>query len=166
MKLFPSNRSESLKSRLWRLIYNLLPLIRGTGSRLTFLSGDWHEAHLRLGMNLRTRNYAGTIFGGAMFSAADPVYFIQLYNLLGNEYILWDKAAKIQFLRPGQTALKAIFHINSSEIDLIKRQLATHPECEHTFYITWLDQHDRKVATIHKNIYIAQKAYYKQKRAS
>lgn len=157
MKLFPTTATESVRSRLWRIGYNVSPLVRGTGSWMAFLSGDWHEVHLKLGLNLRTRNYVGTTFGGALFSAADPVIPIQLYYLLGKRYILWDKAARIQFKRPGRTTLKAQFILPQQAITEIEQQLMTQTQTYYETTITWLDQDNKEVALIHKTIYIAHK---------
>lgn len=50
----------------------------------------------------RTRNYVGTIFGGSLYGALDPI-MIMLIKLLGPEYEVWDKAASIRFRRPGRS---------------------------------------------------------------
>jgi hypothetical protein len=34
----------------------------------------------------RTRNYVGTIFGGSMYSAVDPIYMVMLTRRLGKDY--------------------------------------------------------------------------------
>src|SRR2546422_8429965 len=56
----------------------------------------------RLPLSWRTRNYVGTIFGGSMYGAVDPVYMVMLIKLLGPGYTVWDKAAAIRFRRPGR----------------------------------------------------------------
>ena len=165
MKLFPTERSESTYTRLWRWVYNVLPPIRGTGSWLTFMSGDWREAHLRLPLSLRTRNYVGTIFGGAMFAATDPIYMVMLIKVLdGSRYVVWDKSAKIRFFRPGKGKLKAHFLLSDAEVAAIQRQVDEERELDHTFTITWLDQRDRPVARIEKTVYVALRAHYEAKR--
>jgi len=57
---------------------------------------------IRLPLIWRTRNYVGTIFGGSLYGAVDPIYMIMLIKALGPDYIVWDKAATIRFLRPGR----------------------------------------------------------------
>jgi len=164
MKLFPTDKQESLRARIWRFGYNVLPAIRGTGSWLTFLSDDWYEAHLKLPLSLRTRNYVGTIFGGSLFSAADPMYMVMLFNILGPEYIVWDKSAKIRFIRPGKGTLRAHLALNTKTIEQIKTEVAEKHEADRTFTITWLNKDEKPVARIEKTVYIAEKGFYKQKR--
>ncbi len=167
MKLFPTERTESTYTRLWRFVYNILPAIRGTGSWLTFMSADWKEAHVRLPLSLRTRNYVGTIFGGALFAATDPIYMVMLIKVLGGEnYVVWDKTAKIRFLQPGKGKLKAHFFLEESLVDKLKEQVAEHNSTNHTFTITWLNQQDKPVARIEKTVYIGDRKHYEAKRAA
>src|SRR5947209_17300540 len=115
---------ESAKSRLMRWKMNLFPAYRGTGARVAHIAADFSEVRVRLPLNWRTRNYVGTIFGGSLYGAVDPVYMIMLMFRLGNEYIVWDKSASIRFLRPGRTTLHATFRIDDAELAAI-RELTT-----------------------------------------
>jgi len=38
---------------------------------------------------LADENYVGTIFGGSMYAAVDPVYMLMLIMNLGKDYIVW-----------------------------------------------------------------------------
>ena len=55
---------------------NAWPCYWGTGGKVTFISSDWREAAVTLKLTLRTRNYAGTIFGGSIYGAVDPIYML------------------------------------------------------------------------------------------
>src|SRR6266496_6489335 len=98
-----------LSARLLRWKFNLFPAYRGTGARVTYIADDFHEVRVHLPLSWRTRNAVGTIFGGSMYGAVDPIYMIMLIQLLGRDYVVWDKAATIRFRRPGQTTLYATF---------------------------------------------------------
>jgi hypothetical protein len=91
--------------------FNLFPAFRGTGARVTYISGDFRELHVKLPLSWRTRNYVGTIFGGSLYGAVDPHYMIMLIKLLGPGCVVWDKAATIRFRKPGRTTLFARFVI-------------------------------------------------------
>ena len=96
---------ESWRSRLQRWGFNLFPAWRGTGARVTYVADDWREVRVRLPLSWRTRNYVGTIFGGSLYGAADPIYMIMLIKVLGPGYVVWDKAATIRFRKPGTATL-------------------------------------------------------------
>ena len=42
----------------------------------------------------------------------DPFFMLILLEHMGREYIVWDKAAAIQFLKPGRGTVMATFHIS------------------------------------------------------
>jgi acyl-coenzyme A thioesterase PaaI-like protein len=114
---------ETLRSRLTRLAFNFFPAYRGTGGRITFLAPDWSEVRIRVPLGWRTRNYVGTIFGGSMYGAVDPVYMIMLIKRLGPDYIVWDREATIRFRRPGRSTLHARFVLHDDEVAAIRAAL-------------------------------------------
>jgi acyl-coenzyme A thioesterase PaaI-like protein len=148
---------ESLKSKLRRWGFNLFPAYRGTGGRLTYLADDYSEIHVRLPLNWRTRNYVGTIFGGSMYGALDPIYMIMLIKLLGRDYVVWDKAAAIRFRRPGKTTLSARFRVAPEEVASIKAELAGRKSLDRVYRVDLLDEDGRVHAEVEKTLYIAKK---------
>src|SRR5215213_3909974 len=116
---------ESLRSRLTRVAFNFFPAYRGTGARIAYIADDWREVRIRLPLGLRTRNYVGTIFGGSMYGAVDPIHMVMLIRNLGPGYVVWDKSASIRFRRPGRSTLYARFVIEQAELDEIRAALET-----------------------------------------
>lgn len=127
--------SESLTTRLTRWRFNRIPAYRGTGGRIEFIAADWREIRVRLPLNRRTRNYVGTIFGGSIYGAIDPVYMIMLIKLLGRGYEVWDKAATIRFRRPGRSTLRATFRMTQEELDTIIAEVAEHGRSERRYTV-------------------------------
>src|SRR5688572_25137589 len=113
---------ESLKSRVLRWKFNLFPAYRGTGARVTYIADDFRELRVKLPLTFRSRNAVGTIYGGSMYGAVDPMYMIMLMQLLGREYIVWDKAATIRFRKPGRTTLFATFQLDDDELNAIRSE--------------------------------------------
>ena len=103
---------ESFRTRAFRWAFNFWPCYRGTGARVTYIASDWREARIRLPLSLWTRNYVGTIFGGSLYASVDPFFMIMLINILGPDYVVWDKAASIRFKRPGRSTLVATFRLD------------------------------------------------------
>ncbi len=110
MPSFPTHRKESWKTRRFRWMMNCFPTYFGTGGRILFISSDWKEIHIRLSLNLFTYNYVGVVYGGSIYSAMDPFYMLQLIHILGKEYVVWDKAANIRFLRPIKKSVCPLFN--------------------------------------------------------
>ncbi len=148
---------ESLRGRLRRVAFNFFPAYRGTGGRITYLADDWKEVRVRLPLSLRTRNYVGTIFGGSMYGAVDPIYMVMLINLLGPGYVVWDKAASIRFRRPGRTTLHARFVVTDEEVDAIRAALETERAVERTWRVELTDRAGTVHAEVEKVIHIRKK---------
>ena len=146
--------TESFASRKMRWGFNLFPAYRGTGGRVTYISSDFREVRVRLPLNWRTRNYVGTIFGGSLYGVVDPIYMIMLIKILGPDYVVWDKAATIRFVKPGRSTLSARFLIEEEEIATIKRLLETVPSIDRTYRVDLTDAAGLVHASVEKTIYI------------
>ncbi len=131
--------SESFRSRLLRFAFNLYPCYRRTGVRVTYVAADYAEVRIKLPLNWKTRGYWGTTFGGSMYGAIDPVLLVMLARRLGPDYMVWDKAATIDFKKPGRSTLYARFRIEESELDEVRRLLAEQPRIERTYAIELTD---------------------------
>jgi Domain of unknown function (DUF4442) len=148
---------ESTASRRLRWGFNVFPAFRGTGARITYISDDYREVHVKLPLSWRTRNYVGTIFGGSLYGAVDPHYMIMLIKILGPEYVVWDKAATIRFKKPGRGTLYARFVIPEEEIALIRRRLETEHSVDRLYTVALVDADGVVHAEIDKTIYIRKK---------
>lgn len=160
--LVPSKK-ESKKTRLFRWAMGFYPVIFGTGGKTVFISGDWHEVHTQLRLNMWSRNYVKTIFGGSMFSSADWQFMIMLSKILGRDYVVWDKAASIKFKRPGKETLYACFKYEENEIVAIREQVAEKGELVFNKQVFWRDKNGLVSAEIERTIYVASKSFYKAK---
>ena len=148
---------ESFKSRVLRWKFNLFPAYRGTGARVTYISDDFREVRVKLPLTFRSRNAVGTIYGGSMYGAVDPMYMIMLIHLLGRDYIVWDKAASIRFRKPGRTTLFATFRLDDDELDAIRDATASGAPVDRTYNVDLADGEGVVHASVQKVIYIKRK---------
>lgn len=148
---------ESRSTRLRRWGFNLFPAYVGTGAHITYIASDWREIKVKLPLSWRTRNYVGTIYGGSMYGAVDPIYMIMLIKLLGPEYVVWDKAASIRFRKPGKTTLYARFAVDAAETEAIKQELQSQPSLDRVYTVDLVDKDGVVCATVEKTIYIRRK---------
>jgi acyl-coenzyme A thioesterase PaaI-like protein len=146
--------AESLRTRLMRWGFNLHPAYRGTGGRVVYIERDYREIRVRLPLNWRTRNYVGTIYGGSMYGAVDPMYMVMLMKRLGPEYVVWDKAASIRFRRPGRTTLHARFHVDDEEVRAIREALERAPTVDRTYSVDLEDAEGVVHASVEKVVHV------------
>jgi hypothetical protein len=145
---------ESWKTRLLRWKFNLHPAYRGTGGRVTYIERDLREVRVRIPLGWRTRNYVGTIFGGSMYGAVDPIYMVMLMERLGPGYVVWDKAATIRFRKPGRSVLHGVFRIGDEEIASIRKVLEIEPSLDRSYTVELVDAEGAVHAVVEKVIYV------------
>lgn len=130
---------ESWTTRLARWGFNWFPAYRGVGARIEYVASDWKEVRIRLPLSWRTRNYVGTIFGGSLYGAVDPIYMIMLIKVLGPDYVVWDKAATIRFKKPGRSTLRATFRLEDAELDALRADVLRDGRTERTYVVELKD---------------------------
>ena len=157
---------ESLTSRLLRWKFNLFPAYRGSGGRVTYIADDFREVRVKVPLSLRTRNAVGTIFGGSMYAAVDPIYMIMLMRLLGRDYVVWDKTASIRFRKPGRNTLRATFRIDDTELEAIRAATAAGEPVDRTYNVDLIDAEGTVSASIEKVIYVRRVAGSQSRKVS
>src|SRR5512142_1908587 len=90
-------------------LINFYPPLLGAGIRSTRI--DDLTTCVELKLTAFNRNVVGVHFGGSLYAMCDPWFMLILMRALGPGYIVWDKAASIQFLQPGRGTVTATFHI-------------------------------------------------------
>ncbi|MCD9187133.1 MAG: DUF4442 domain-containing protein [Pyrinomonadaceae bacterium] len=148
---------ESFATKLERIKFNFFPAYRGTGARVAYIADDYREIRIKIPLSWRTRNYVGTIYGGSMYAGIDPIYMIMLIKNLGRDYVVWDKAAKIRFKRPGKETLFADFLIDENELAEIKQLLETSKSIDRVYNIELKNKEGKTHCVIEKTLYIAKK---------
>ena len=148
-----------------RLGFNLHPAFRGTGGRVELVAGDLRHIRIRLPLSWRTKNIVGSLYGGSLFAITDGAHPMMLMSALGEGYIVWDKAASIRYRKPGYTTLYADFRLGDDELAEIRAGLAVFPELERTFTVELKDGDGVVHTVVERTVYIAEKNYYRQKKA-
>lgn len=131
--------AESWKIKLLRWRFNRYPAYRQSGARVTHIGEDFHEITIKLPLNRLTRNLHGTIYGGAMYAAVDPLHAVLVAYHLGPDYHVWMKSAQIDFKRPGRSDLHATARVTPHDIDEIRAALAHTAKLDRVFKLQLTD---------------------------
>ena len=150
-------------STIYKYGFNWSPMYRRTTAKLIEVSEDLHYVKIRLKLNWKNRNYAGSIFGGSMLAATDPVYMIQLLQILGNDYVVWDKAVEARYKKPGKSTIYGEFVFTKDEIENLKQTVNENNETDIIKTMNLVDKEGQVIATFSKTLYIANKHFYKEK---
>ncbi len=143
-----------MKASTLRWVFNLWPPFLFAGIHVTDLSADWRVARVELRMRPWNRNYVGTHFGGSLFSMTDPFWMILAKECLGNDYIVWDKAAEIEFVKPGKGTVHAHFKVEDEVLDEIRAATANGEKTLRWLPVEVIDRQGDVVARVRKQIYV------------
>lgn len=146
-----------MKAGLFKVLINWYPPYLGAGIRLAHISPDYRDLLVQMKLRFYNRNYVGTHFGGSLYAMIDPFYMVMLLQVLGREYIVWDKTATIQFRKPGRGTVSARFHLTDQVLIDIRTQTANGDKYLHEFSVDIIDSDGELVARGIKTLYIRRK---------
>lgn len=141
----------------FKLLLNIYPPYLGTGIRVLSIAPDFREILVQMKLHFYNRNYRRTHFGGSLFAMTDPFYMLMLAKILGNDYLVWDKSASIDFLRPGRGTVRARFVLSSKQIEAIRAATAGNERHLPVLSVDITDEAGEKVARVQKTVYIKRK---------
>lgn len=154
-----ANRSSTqeykptIRKRLYKFLTFYPPYI-GAGIHVKYVAPDFH-----VWMNLSwfNRNAVGTHFGGSLYAMCDPYFMLILMEQLGADYIVWDKAGEIQFVRPGRGTVSADFHIPPETVADLRARADHGEKIEPVFQVDVVDKDGKVVARVQKRLYVRKK---------
>lgn len=126
----------------------------GAGIRVTHIADDFRSATVEMRQRWYNTNYVGTHFGGSLYSMVDPMYMLLLMRRLGPEYIVWDKSAQIDFIRPGKGRVVAHFELTDERLDEIRAATAGGEKMLPAWDVDVYDEQGELVARVHKTLYV------------
>ena len=138
-------------------VWNIWPPFIGAGIRIGEVSSDFRSVKIYLRLRWWNRNYVGTQFGGSMFMMTDPFYMVMFLQNLGSEYIVWDKAASIRYLKPGRTDVVAHFQLTEEILNGVRKTLETQEKMDWTTTVQIKDLKGEVIAEVDKIVYIRRK---------
>jgi acyl-coenzyme A thioesterase PaaI-like protein len=136
---------------------NWYPPFLGMNIRVVYTAPDFQTIRVQSKLARRNLNAVGTHFGGTLYAMCDPFFMLILMHALGDEYIVWDKAAHIQFLRPGRGTVTATFYIPPERVAEIRAAADRGEKIEPTLTVDVVDEQNETVARVEKLLYVRKK---------
>jgi hypothetical protein len=146
------------RERLLMRLINIYPPYLGAGVRVLRGKGDAYTLRVRLGLHFWNRNLFGTQFGGSLYSMCDPFFVFLLLRHLGPGYLVWDKAASIEFLKPGRGPVEAAIHVPPERIEEIRQRADLGEKVEPVFTADIIGCEGEVVARVQKRLWVRKKA--------
>jgi len=143
--------------RFLRLL-RFYPPYFGAGVKVSRVASDLSELEVEMNLSAWNRNFVGTQFGGSLYSMCDPFFMLMLMMQLGEGYVVWDKSASIDFLRPGRGRVKARFEMPRARVEQLRAEADAQGKINPTFEVTVVDEQGEAVARVRKILSIRRKA--------
>ena len=145
--------------KLAKRILNLYPPYLGAGVKITYISDNWRELHVSMSLRWFNRNAVGTHFGGSLYSMIDPHLMLLLMQLLGKEYLVWDKTADIEFVKASKKKVTSVIKVSNKDLEIIKKNTDNGEKYFSNFIVEIKDEDNDLVARVKKTIYVRRKQH-------
>lgn len=149
---------KTILRRNLRTLWNFWPPLLGAGIRVRRVASDWKEIDVEMKLRWWNANYVGTHYGGSLYSMADPFFMVMLIENLGEDYVVWDKAASIRFKKPGRGTVFASFRLSEEQIGELRKAVSAEGKIERAFAVEVKDASGTVIAEVEKLLHIRRKS--------
>ena len=149
--------AREMTARGLRRLMNVWPPFLFTGVRVRVIADNWRHVEVELRAHWWNRNYVGVHFGGSLFAMTDPFWMLLTMHALGREYIVWDKAGEIIFVKPGRGTVRAHFRLDDTTLDEIRAATAGGGKHLRWFETAIVDAGGEVVARARKQLHVRRK---------
>lgn len=146
-----------MRADIFRWLVNCYPPFLLSGIHVSRISADYRALDVRLSLRWYNRNYVGTQFGGSLFAMTDPWYMLMLAQLLGRDYLVWDRRASIDFIAPGRGMVTAQFRLDDAMLQSIYANTANGEKYLPEFHVDIVDSSGAVIAHVDKTVYVRKK---------
>ncbi len=133
---------------------NWYPPFLGAGIRVASFRDDFTRFEVQLKKRWYNRNLFGTHFGGSLYMMCDPFFVFIVTMNLGSGYIVWDKSASIQFLRPARGTITGVFEISKGRLEEVRADVDARGKNTYHFEAELTDEAGEVVARATKEVYV------------
>ena len=150
-------RPRVLSERQGRWLLNLFPPLFFQRIRVVEFAQGYRSCRVRIRRSLLTRNLNGSLFGGTIFSAADPIYAVmywQIFARLGERVQAWFKSASIRYVKPAASDLTLEFLLPDREVDQARAALDRDGRFARAYRTEAVDRDGEVCAVIDTEVYL------------
>jgi acyl-coenzyme A thioesterase PaaI-like protein len=132
-----------LNRHIARVLMNLYPPMLANRIVIKSVSKDFLKVTVKVRKSIWNRNLQGSIFGGSIFSAADPFIALMYWQALHQRNIpceAWLKSATIHYKKPSDTSLLLIFELNTEQIESVQKDIETYGRAERNHLVKMINK--------------------------
>ncbi len=133
------------------------PPYLGAGVAVTHVTRDLSALEVEMSLSAWNSNFVGTQFGGSLYSMCDPFFMLMLMMQLGDGYVVWDKSASIEFLKPGRGKVRARFELPRERVEEIRSEADAGGKTRPEFEVVITDAGGESIARVRKVLSVRRK---------
>lgn len=143
-----------MKPRFIKYLINIYPPFWGTGITVKSVSTDYRQVIVQMKLRWYNRNIYNTHFGGSLYAMTDPFFALMLLHILGKGYVVWDKAATIEYIRSSRGIVTAEFLINDEQVGDVIEHTSEGQKYFPEFFVDIKNEAGEAVARVIKTLYV------------
>jgi acyl-coenzyme A thioesterase PaaI-like protein len=146
-----------ISERRGKLLLNLFPPFLFSRTRVLSIGRGFRSCRVSVRPSLLTRNLQGTMFGGTIFSAADPFHALlywQVFAHRGLRVQAWLKSARIDYRRPAASALTFDFVLSDADIAEAEERLTREGRFSKVHRTEAVDEQGHVCAVVDTEVYL------------
>lgn len=147
-----------MKPGFLKLRINTYPPYWGTGIAVHRISPDYRQITVRMKQRWYNRNWFGNHFGGSLYAMTDPFFALMLIHILGEDYIVTDKAGGIEYVKPGKGTVTARFTVDDAMLEDIRINTESGRSYLPQLAVQVTDEQQKTVARVVKTVYVRKKS--------
>ncbi len=151
-------KTNKISPFLFRWMMNLYPPFLFGRVRIKKVSSDFKHIQVCVRSSVFNKNLSGTLFGGTMFSAADPFYALMYWQNFAHQYKqkvrVWLKAADIKYKRPANKDMYLDFNLTQADIEQAKHALETLGKFNKAHEVELRDKQGNVYASVKLIVYV------------
>jgi acyl-coenzyme A thioesterase PaaI-like protein len=136
---------------------NWYPPYLGMGIRVRSKRDDFTRFEVELRARWYNRNLFGTHFGGSLYAMSDPFFVFIITMNLGRGYVVWDKSANIDFIKPAKGTISGVYEISKTRLEEIRAEVDRLGKNTYHFDAQLINERGEIVARVRKEVYVRAK---------
>ena len=133
---------------------NWYPPYLGMGIRVRSKRDDFTRFEVELRARWYNRNLFGTHFGGSLYAMSDPFFVFIITMNFGRGYVVWDKSANIDFIKPAKGTISGVFEISQTRLEEIRAEVDKLGKNTYHFDAELINEVGEIVARVRKEVYV------------
>lgn len=145
----------------FRIALNVYPPFVLAGIRCERVADDMRTVDMVLRDRWWNRTTDGLAFGGSLYAMCDPCFMLILLEGFGDDYVIWDREARMKLVREPRGELRARFHVDDEAVARVRAGLADGaPVHTQAFHAEVRDGEGRVVVMVEKVVYLRARGLY------